>query len=206
MTDADRPPDGGEVERVLRSVRGVRGAKVVVEASRITAVKVLVVPELGAHDVVARVVTTVAERLGVEIPPERVEVLRAGDPLVAGQLERRRLSSLATRRSGSDFTVRVTLELRGDVLVGEATAPSGQLHEQRAVARGILHGIGSLIDEPTELDSVSLLTSGDRRLAVVSVLVGQEVLVGSALVRLDDHDAIARATLDALNRTLTNSL
>jgi hypothetical protein len=203
MADAGRPLEAGEVERALKTIRGVRGARVEIDASGITAVKVLVVPEVGAHDVVGRVVRTAADQLGVEIPPERIEVMHAGEPDAAGQRGRRKLSSLSTRRSGTDFMVRVTLELAGDVLVGEAEAPSGQLHEQRAVARGVLEGIGSLIDQPTELESVSLLTIGDRRLAVVSVLLGQELLVGSALVRLDDHDAVARATLDALNRALT---
>jgi hypothetical protein len=39
---------------------------------------------------------------------------------------------------------------------------------------------------------------------MVLVRVGEEMYVGSAIVRKGEHDAVARATLDAVNRPLTS--
>ena len=194
-----------ELEQAVASLRGVRGARVETAANGRVAARVLVVPERDPAEVTAEVVRIAAERFGMELSAGAVEVLRSGGVDPGSVPPRRRLSSVATRRSVDEFMVRVTLELHGDVLVGEAGAPCGPRHEHRTVVRAVLNGLRSLLEPSCDVDGVSVLQLGDVRLAVVSVLAGADTLVGSALVRVDDNDAIARATLDALNRTMTLS-
>ncbi|HEX2051028.1 MAG TPA: hypothetical protein VHJ34_10420 [Actinomycetota bacterium] len=194
-----------ELEQAVASLRGVRGARVELGSSGAPEVRVLVVPERDPADVAAEVVRIAAERFGVDVPAAGVKVLRSGGVDPGAVPPRRRLSSIATRRSSDEFMVRVTLELHGDVLVGEAGAPCGLRHEHRTVARAVVNGLRSLLQPSIDVDAVSLVALGDVRLAVVSLLAGADTLVGSALVRVDDNDAIARATLDALNRTMTLS-
>jgi hypothetical protein len=64
-----------------------------------------------------------------------------------------------------------------------------------------------LLGLPAEVEFVTVSTMGTRRMAacVIQVAVpgiGELVLTGSALVRSDEADAVARAVLDALNRRL----
>jgi hypothetical protein len=56
-----------------------------------------------------------------------------------------------------------------------------------------------------QLEHVEGLAFDAERFAVVSISSRDDILVGSALVRGDELDAIARATLDSINRVLNVS-
>lgn len=113
---------------------------------------------------------------------------------------RRKLTSLALDRSEDTFSVRAALELSGDVLMGESASPQGKLFERKTIAEAILKGSEELIGFPLEVQRVYVLSDVDNQIAVVVLARDTEIIVGSAVVRHDEHDAIARATLDALNR------
>jgi len=59
-----------------------------------------------------------------------------------------------------------------------------------------------------EVDSSDVVEAGNRKVAVTVLTVvaprqGEEVVSGSAMVRADEADAVARSVLDALNRRLS---
>jgi hypothetical protein len=186
------------LEEAVGKLRGVRGARADLDATGAPLVRVLVVPESDPA-AIQGAISRLARSAGVTLAPTSVEVLRADLP-GARRSRRRRLSSLSISRNDDGFTARVGLALDGDVLLGEVHGPTGRSFEMRAIARAVLEGLGGLLDRPTQLDSVHLLQVGDTRLAVVQVTTDEDMLVGSALVRLDEHDAVARATLAAINR------
>ena len=190
------------LEEAVGKLRGVRGARADLGPTGSPSVRALVLPE-SDPDAISGAIDSLARSSGVDLLPDSIEILRADLPK-AGRSRRRRLASLSVTRSDDGFTVRVTLTLDGDVLVGEAQAPSGRRFEMRAVSLAILDGLGALIEFDTQLDSVNLLQVGDTRLAVVQLTTETDSLVGSALVRYDEHDAVARATLAAINRLVAD--
>jgi hypothetical protein len=200
---ADRALPRLELQQSLEDLRGVRGARVEVQEFSVTAIRVLVIPERDTDETIEEVRKLAARVYGIDVDPNDVEVLRVAESIDASGARRRRLSSISIERSDQRFHARVVLELGGDVLVGESDSPTEQSFENRSVARAILHGLRELLDQPIDLSSVQILSAGTSRLAVVTLSREGETLVGSALVRLDEHDAIARATLDAVNRTIT---
>lgn len=182
---------------------GIRGAKVELDGNCVRALRVLVVPERSVDDTlrdVSRLVRTVVG--GRELDASKIEILTAGDDLALMGRTRRRLTTVGVERSREGFTVRIGLELAGDVLMGEDHCAAGRPFELRAVVRATLQACKELLVVPVELDQVIVKDLGVLRYALVSLSVGREVLAGSAVVRLDEHDAVARATLDALNRVL----
>lgn len=187
------------LESAIERLGGVRSARVVIGDAGIEGVRVLVVPERDSEQTVTEVRSLIHERAGISLKDSQVQVLRTGD---AKGLPRRKLASVLTERSGERFTARVTLELAGDVLIGESAVPAGQRFEYRSLARATLDGVGELLSEPLELQSVHLAVDGEDRFAMVVVASGENALIGSAVVRSDEYDAIARATLDAINRLI----
>jgi hypothetical protein len=113
---------------------------------------------------------------------------------------RRKLTSLSFERSSEAFSVRAALELSGDVLMGESASPQGKMFERKAISEAILKGTHELIDFPIAVQRVYIISDVETEIAVVVLARREEILVGSAVVRNGEHDAIARATLDALNR------
>jgi hypothetical protein len=193
-----------QLEKLILTLPGVRGAKVEADEGGIRSVRVLVMPERQSDPTVREVRSLAAGELGVELDPTSIHILRAGGekPVERERPARRRLSSLMTERSPSTFKTRVTLEMPGDVLVGESESHPGELFEHRSIANAIIMGLRDLLAFPVEVEAVNLIRQAEGTLALVFLHRENDRLVGSALVHKDEHDAIARATLDALNRFL----
>jgi hypothetical protein len=206
--DGEKPPTpeqvagGQRLQASLCRLRGIREARVRPSRAGAVEVTVLALPERSESDTVADV-RVLAQRAGLDLDDLKVRVMGARQD--SSVLPRRKLSSLSTKRYGERFTAQVTLELEGDALVGEVDVPVGRRFEYRSVARAILNSVRRLIPYALQLEHVEVLTFGAERLAVVSISSRDDILVGSALVRGDELDSIARATLDAINRVLNLS-
>lgn len=197
------PPQVNELEAAVAALRGVRAARIHSGPGSVDAVRVLVVPERDASEIVHEIQGMVWAHLGTEIDAHAIEVMKASAPGPAsGRPKRRKLSSLSTKRAGDRFTSQVILELDGDLLIGEDDSPAGRRFEHRSVAHAVLDAVRRLSSVPLELGSADFVEMGDCRVAAVVVERRDDLLLGSATVTLDEHDAIARATLDAVNRLL----
>lgn len=192
------------LEEEAGKLRGVRGARADLTSSGAPSVRVLVLPESDPAEI-SGAISSIGRSNGVEIPPASIEILRADRPDSPRRSRRRRLASLSVTRSDDGFSARVTLELDADVLIGEVQGPAGRRFEMRAIAAAVLDGLRDLLDRAVQLESVHLLQVGDTRLAVVQLETDGGPLVGSALVRYDEHDAVARATLAGVNRLAARS-
>lgn len=184
-------------EEALARLRGVRRASVRVDREGFAAT-VLTLPE-RTEESTRRDVEAVAYRIGIECSALSVTVM---GPRPKATSARRKLSSLSTKRYDQRFSAQVTLELEGDSLMGEVDVPAGRRFEFRSVARAVLESVRALIPCALQLEHVELFNFGSERLAVVSVSSNDDILIGSALVKGDELDTIARATLDAVNRML----
>ena len=190
------------VENSIGEIRGIRRTRVDVKDGIVRGVRVLVIPERPNAEVVDEVRNIVQRDTGGRISSDAIEILRS-NVSTSGPLQRRKLSSVATERTQNRFKARVVLELSGDTLVGESDSPSEKTFEFRSVARATLDSLRKLMTGRIDLELVDVLNSGSHQLAVVALRYDHGTLIGTALVKLDHHDAIARATLDALNRYLS---
>lgn len=182
----------------LERTRGVRRARVEATPDGVEAIRLLVIPERTTEAAVEDAVS-VARTLHIDLSPDAVQVIRAE---TAGE-HRRKISSLSTERTVDRFRTKVMLELAGDVLVGEADSPSGGDFERRSTVNATLEGLREILGFPVEVDSVRILDHAERRVAMVTLTRGADILSGTAAVDGDEHLALARATLDALNRFVT---
>lgn len=190
------------LEKSIGEIRGVRRARVDVKDSTVRGIRVLVIPERSTAEVADEVRRVVERHAAAPISKDAIEILSTSAS-APGSLQRRKLSSVATERTQNRFKARVVLELSGDTLVGESDSPSERTFEFRSVARATLESLRKLISGRMDLELVDVLHTGSHQLALVALSHDRGTLIGSALVRLDHHDAIARATLDALNRHLS---
>jgi len=118
------------------------------------------------------------------------------------------IGSIAIRTTGSEADASVVISSGDASHEGRSIGPSAMSHRHVLIARATLDAVGELLGLPTEVEFASVSTMGNRRVATCIVQiaiprVGELVVTGSALVRSDEADAIARSVLDALNRRLT---
>jgi hypothetical protein len=146
----------------------------------------------------------------VQIPGDSVEVGdSSGVREDAGEeaLPRPALTSIVTTRSEAETVVDVQLGIAGAVFSGRADGPSGNLHRPRIVASATLAALTELLGIPAQVESAQVLEVANREVALTTLILtiprlGDQVLCGSALVRGDEEDAVARSVLAAVNRRL----
>jgi hypothetical protein len=211
-----------ELEEALRQIPGVRAASVVTgpDASP-TEVHVLASPGKAAKQVVRDVQSLAMARYDLEIDHRIVSVVQIGEgepgapadthAAVEGDAappgNRPRIASIAVRTADGQTDAAVTLSAGTELFEGRAIGPAGTSHRARLVAAATLDAVSELLGQSCEVESALIVhtESRDVALSVLTLSVprlGEQVLTGSAAVRGDDADAVARSVLDALNRQL----
>jgi hypothetical protein len=138
--------------------------------------------------------------------PEAAAALEAGHAQ-PDLVPRPLIAAITIRTAGAEADASVVVRTGDSSYDGRSIGPSTMSHRHTLIARATLDAISELLGLPAEVEFVTVSTMGTRRMAacVIQIAVpgiGELVLTGSALVRSDEADAVARAVLDALNRRL----
>lgn len=129
----------------------------------------------------------------------------ADDPLSHGT-PRPALTSIVLKADEDYVEATTTLALHGRVLSG--TCVRGDGDRASAIAAATLLAVAPLLAGECQLDTARVIQVTGRHIALAIVTMEPvaepaTTLVGSALVRGDLEDAIARSVLSALNRRLS---
>lgn len=117
------------------------------------------------------------------------------------------IAAIMVRSGKGETEASVTLATGDELFEGSSKGPAGQTHRARLVAIATLDAVSELLGQPCEVESSTIVATGTREVALTVLTMavprtGEQVLTGSAVVRGDDADAVARSVLAALNRQL----
>lgn len=202
-----------EIVAALRSVPGVAHAGVEPEHDSGDGLGLLRIGlEAGADEaaVTARVGRLLREQFGLGVDADQVQLIEdSGEaeirPRGAGQLAVSRMQLVS---AGLDVTARVETTFRGQSAIGQATGTATQSGVHRAVAGATLRALEGLLGSRArfELELVEIVGGrGGRRAQVQLTMVseeGTEQLSGTAIVRDDARQAVLRAVIDAVGRSV----
>jgi hypothetical protein len=158
-------------------------------------------------DIDHRIVSVVqigTDDFGVVVAPEESTSLEVEDPA----LPRPAIGSIMVRTAGNEAEALVTVAATGGHLFdGRAVGPSSAAHRSRLVAQATVNALEELLGSSAVVESAQVVPAGERSVALTVLTLsvprlGEQLLTGSALVRGDESEAIARSVLDALNRRL----
>jgi hypothetical protein len=218
------------LEAAILRIQGIQAARVVAgPGGRVSEVHVLAGRERGAKQLVRDVQSVILTNFGVDIdyrtvsvvqleeisPPsapaaqalEQTEHTPAPAPPIQMDSTRPAIVRLNTETSGFTTEVKIGVSVGGSERAGIARGPSTS--GLRLVSGATVDALGEMLHaSAVEVSSAELMTVGLVQLAVVVLRLatsrGEQLLTGSAIVRKDANDAVARATLDALNRVLNS--
>lgn len=212
-----------DLEDALRQLTGVRAVSVVTGPdAEPREVHVLASPGKPPKQVVRDVQSLALAQFDIDLDHRIVSVVQIGEgaevepgatPTAATSAEEDRparpvISAIGTRTGDGQCEVEVTLTAGEHAFTGTALGPLATAQRPRVVAAATLSALKELLGMRCELESAQVVTAGTREVAITVVALGvprggDQVLTGSAPVRGDHADAVARSVLDALNRTLT---
>jgi hypothetical protein len=195
-------PDEEDLRELLIQMKGVRDVKLLIDAEP-PQIEVLVVPERDSVETIGKIRSIMTELLGPEAATYDLRLVSVEGEGFERSPRRRMLKTIATKRSGDRFAVKVWLELLGDVIQGESHSSQDLPAQRRAVAAAVVNAVSNLVEESVSLEDVRLFRSGDLVFASVTLRAAGISLIGAAPLRSDEYDAIARAALDGVNRLMT---
>ncbi|MEP7055339.1 MAG: hypothetical protein ABI912_08840 [Actinomycetota bacterium] len=210
-----------ELEASLRQLTGVRAVRVVTGPDRKpTEIHVLAAGDKAPKQVARDVQSLAMAEFDIEIDHRIISVVQldsADQPATeaddapaaaAPAANRVTISTISVESGGSHTQVSVTLASGGVEVIGNNRGAAGAANRARIVARATLDAVSNLVElDAAEVDHAQVIPVGGREVAVctlqyLTVNGGQVVVSGSAVVRGDPAEAVARAVLDALNRRI----
>jgi len=205
--------DVTQLEAAIARIPSVTAARVVTDhTDRVAEVHVLARRDRGPKQVVRDVQSVAMANFGVEIDYRTVSVVQLDEPPVEDDAQaaspRVILLRLSAEISGLATEVRVYVSGQGQEFVGSARGPASS--GLRLVARAVVDAVAPLVpDAAFDVDFADVLPAGPYTVAVAvlrqATSRGDLVVSGSAIVRKDANDAMARASLAALNRLVASS-
>lgn len=199
-----------ELESALARIPSVTAARVVASPNgRIAEVHVLARRDRGPKQLVRDVQSVALASFGLEIDYRTVSVVQLDEPLVEGDVHnvapRVALLRLSADVAGHSGEIRVQLSSGSQQLEGHSRGPASS--SMRLVTRAVVEAVSSLVgDSALDVDFAEVVAAGPYSVAVavlrLATAKGDQVVSGSAVVRKDGNDAMARATLSALNRLI----
>jgi hypothetical protein len=219
-----------DLEESIRQIAGVRAVSVVTDAqAQPTEVHVLAAPGKPAKQIVRDVQSLAMAQHDIEIDHRIVSVVQIEDEssessapapaeaapespaeAVLDEIEaqaRPEISEIGVRSTGSEIEVEVRLTLDGDTFVGIERGAAAASARPRLVASAVVSALDELLGIPAAVESAAVVDTGTHPVALVVLTLsvprlGAQSVAGSAVVRGDETDAVARAVLAAVNRRL----
>lgn len=205
-----------DFEEAVRQINGVRAASVVTGPDAVpTEIHVLAATGKAPKQVVRDVQSLALAQFDIDVDHRIVSVVQIDDDqeiegtpeIAVDQSPRPAITSIMVRTSGAESEATVTLAASGHIFEAKMLGPGAASHRPRLVAQATLKALSELLGTQAEVENAVLQQVGPRELAVVVLTVmvprlGEQAVVGAAIVRGDASDAVARAVLAALNRRL----
>ncbi len=202
-----------DVEAVVRRVPGVSATRVDLgDGGRVDLIHVLGSSDRSVRSLVSQVIAAVGAELGVVLEPSQVRVAlsRPGpaQPGPAPIRARLKFSGLTVTTLRDAQEAKVRIEQDGLVYEGAASGPAGASQAPGVVGLAALRAVETYLrcDGVFQLKAATLTPLGNNQVALALVAwVGpeEELLSGTAVVRDDPREAVARAVLDAVNRPVS---
>ncbi|MHB0885337.1 MAG: hypothetical protein ACYC6V_02405 [Bacillota bacterium] len=201
-----------EYEHLIGQIRDVISTRVITDPQcNIEEIHVLAGSGRSPKQIVRDVESAFMTQFGLAVDHKKISIAQVqdqGQAEVSLEQARVKLGAVSFSTTGPRADCHVQLELSGDVYEGGASGANSATGRLRLVATATVAAVEQYFKSTPMFsvdDIVSFSVAGRRVVNVVLTMmtsIGEESFVGSSLVKDDEREAVARATLDAINRKL----
>jgi hypothetical protein len=198
---------GKPAKQVVRDVQSVAMAQFDLDLDH----RIVSVVQIGEADLLTGIPTATADSTApafTVVPDIGFDDDQAEDLDSESTMARPSLTAISVGTTGGETEVTVNVTIDGTSFTGVASGPGAPIHRPRIVAQATLNSLSELLGINSHIESAQLVDFGSREVAVTVLTLsiprlGEQVVCGSALVRGDAEDAVARSVLAGVNRRLT---
>ena len=127
-------------------------------------------------------------------------------------IKRIKLDGIAFETGDSNIECNVKLNYEGEEYSSNKTAIKTALNRRKVVAKATISAVEKILGQSYVFDIQDVIVNTSRDITFVSVVVNmvinenEETMVGAAVVKNDINEAVAKATLDAVNRRIQTKM
>lgn len=203
-------------EQSIKQIRSVIATRIKGNSSEeIEEIHVLANSKRNPKQIVRDIESMLAAQFGLEIDHKKVSVvqLESEDETPQsfakhGEQIRPKLVSVSLRTVNTMAEVKVELSAQDEIMEGVSTGTSTTYNKLRLFVEATINALsGFMMDKLVfATEDVMINRLGKHQVAQVAISlitpIGEQTLVGCAIVKNDEREAVVKATLDAVNRKL----
>ncbi|MDI6813150.1 MAG: hypothetical protein QMC95_03295 [Desulfitobacteriaceae bacterium] len=199
-----------DYEQALKQIRSVSAARIrMTEQGEIEEIHILAGGERSAKQIVRDVESVLVAQFGLEFDHKKISVAQVGEEVLVPPIPewvRPKLIGVTLKTLHGTADVTVELQVGERVIAGATQGFSSSYNKLRLLVEATVKALNSLELEKCLLvpEDVAVTELAKHKVAQVAVTLvcpaGEQLLVGCALVKNDDREAVVKATLDAVNR------
>ncbi|MBW3661493.1 MAG: hypothetical protein KY469_00210 [Actinobacteria bacterium] len=197
------------IEAAVSELPGVLAARIVPGYERsIDELHILATLDKTPKTLVRDVQSLLMARFAITIDHRVVSIVQMEDSSGVARAPRVLIREVTASQQGLESLVDVKLVLDDRELTGRARGPASAAGRRRTAARATLEALQPLLSgsRVVEVEGVAVQHILGHTVALSFVHIhtakGAETVCGSALVRADEAEAVARSVLDAVNREI----
>lgn len=196
------------IENYLQKVQSVIGCKVIMDKEeKISEIHIVSDLRRSPKQILRDIEAIMISEFDMPIDYKKVSIaqIQSGS-LKLDQDPRLKLKLIEYNNNGSNVTVKVALEKQGEVFESELVGVNTANNFKRLIGAVVLRAVEKYCDASDvfvfeDVKRVELANIEVMVVSMTSVFNGsEEIFTGTARVQNDSKEAIARATLDAVNR------
>ena len=210
MADAPKEIRLTECENLIKQIRDVISANIVLgEGKEIEEIHVLAEETRNAKQLVRDIETLLRVEYGIDLDHKKVSIVQLSKNHKAFQGKRLKFSAIQYSLQGTQIEALVELTSAKRSCQGKSCGVNSSSNRLRLFAEATIEAVSSYLDVNSNvfLEDVVQHKVGNRNLisAALTYIQGpvEECLIGSALIKQDEKEAVVRATLSALNRRVS---
>jgi len=195
------------VQDIINKIEGVIRSKVVKENGEISEIHVLANNCKSPKQILRDIESALYAMYDLKIDRNKISIasIQSEDVITT---KRVKFNSVQLKNQLNTLECCVTLIYDDNEYKVEDVAINTSINKKKLVSKTTLKAVESILGQEYIFDVQDVLINTSNDISVVTVIVNallsgtEEVLVGSALVKNDLNETIARATLDAINRVV----
>lgn len=194
-------------EKVINKIDGVINSKIIYVGDEIQELHVLANYLRSAKQIVRDIESSLIASFDYRIDRRVISIAQIHTEELR-KIKRIKFDGVTFATSGNEIDCTVKLLIGDEEFSVTQTAVKTSANRKRVVAESTVKSIENAIGKTHVFDVQDVLVQSSRDVSFVSVVINlitdenEETLIGSAIVKTDVSEAIARAALDALNRRL----
>lgn len=200
--------DNPDMETLINKIPGVISSRIVKDGDTITELHILSNFSRTPKQIIRDIQSALMAGCDMELDHKVISVAQIEDGKVSKRSFRLKLKHIDLSMEENKITTTVHLAKGGDEFSGTASGGSSLQNRYRLVAEATLSAVNDFLGtDPVFIisDVLTLNTAAGKAFTVVITDISgmnEQSLVGSAMVVQDEHQAVVKATLDAVNRRL----